>query len=91
MTPEIVQAVAEHLAAEPGTRRIFIVEEFEQTSDRGAASYCTSLSGLNHEPRDFIAERELEHEIDQRRETSDVVDGAAGMELIAELVGKWEP
>lgn len=91
MTPEIIQAIAEHLANEPGTRRVFVIEEFEQMNERGAACYATSFTGLNHEPRDFVAERELEHEIDRRRESDDIVDGAAGLELISELVGRWSP
>ncbi len=88
MTPEIVQAVLTHMAESSGTRRVFIVEEFEHVDERGGACYVTSFTSLNYEARDFTAERELEHEIDQLRANEDTADAAAGRVLIEKLTEK---
>jgi len=85
MSPEIFLAIAEHLAAEPGTRRIFLVEEFEAPNERGVIAYAHSF-GDEYDERDFVAERELEHELDARRLREEERDAADGMKLIAELL-----
>ena len=90
MSPEIMAAIVAHLSTEEGTRRIFVVEEYERTDARGTACYVHSLTSLNFEARDFVAEREIEVLIDQRRENEDVADAAAGRVLIAELRSKWD-
>lgn len=90
MTPEIIQAVLAHLADESGTRRVFIVEEFERPDARGGACYVTSFTSLAYEARDFAGERELEHEIDRLRANENTTDAAAGSVLIENLRRAWD-